>query len=350
MWRWKSLQIPYKIEIFSRDFTFKSFSPIEKPDFSFDYLTIEKTKVKTKNIDAAKGDLVIISSGINREYYGLIDDLEPGIDEITFTLKPMLSLFDTTVILSKSFTYIEHFIREIITENFIESGDSLQDIPGLTVSITSETEATLNLEDNIGSFYNVITTALTGYGVIVDFTFDPQEKTASVVIGKNKKAVTIEAGLPNVISTSFLIGDSYGQRNKLTLINKDNPEETVTYYLHDDGTVSSVDEKRISPVFFSFENVTPGEKGFADAAYAAAFESLAPQKYDNLIEITINTDNKLIDPNMSIGTEAVIFFEHRAYVSVLTGFSKTERNITLVFGCVRAELTKRLILERRKKT
>lgn len=344
------MQIPYKVEVFSRDFTFKSFSVIEKPDFSMDYLTVEKTTVRTKNIEADKGDFVMISAGTSREYYGIIDDLEPDLGGVTFTLKPMLSLFDTKVRWNRSASYvIEEFIAGIIAENFINSGDDLQNIPGLAVSVTSQTQATLDLEEDIGEFYSVITTALTGYGVVVDFSFDPQNKTASVVIGKNAATAIVEADLPNVIDASFLIGNSGGQLNKLTVINEENPEEKLTYFLHTDGSVSTENVNRIFPVFFSFRTVGPGENGFSAEAYAAAYSDLAPQKYDNLIEITINTENKLINPNMSIGTEAQILYEHRAYISVLTGFEKSDNKVKLVFGCVRAELTKRLILERRRK-
>lgn len=344
------MQIPYKIEIFSRDFTFKSFSVIEKPNFSMDYLTVEKTTVWTKNITADKGDFVNISAGTKIAYQGIIDDLEPGVDGVTLTLKPLLSIFDINVKWDKnSVGNIEDFIAGIITNNFVDSGDALQNIPGLTVSTTSETAASLNLETDIGSFYNIITTALTGYGVVVDFSFNPQEKSAEVIIGKSTKTAIIEADLPNVIGTSFIIGDSYGQLNKLIVINQDDTSEEKTFYLHTDGTVDDIDEKRISPVFFSYQFVSVGENDFATEAYAAAYTELAPQKYDNLIEITINTENRLIDANMSIGTEAVIYFENKTYISVLTGFSKSDKMVTLTFGCVRAELTKRLILERRKK-
>ena len=350
MWRWKNLQIPYKIEIFSRDFTFKGFSVIEKPDFSMDYLTVEKTTVRTNPIEADKGDFVMISSGTNREYYGIIDDLEPDLGGVTLTLKPLLSLFDTKVRWNRSAScVIEEFIAGIIEENFINSGDDLQNIPGLAVSVTSETAAVLNLEEDIGEFYSVITAALTGYGVVVDFSFDPQSRTANAVIGKNNATAIVEADLPNVIGASFLIGDSGGQLNKLTVINENDPEEKLTFFLHTDGSVSTENADRIFPVFFSFRTIDPGENEFSAEAYAAAFSDLAPQKYDNLIEITINTENKLIDPNMSIGTEAQIFYEHRAYISVLTGFERSDNRVKLVFGCVRAELTKRLILERRKK-
>lgn len=344
------MQAPYKIEVFSRDFTFKSFSVIEKPDFSMDYLTIEKTSVWAKEITADKGDFVHITTGTEIAYQGIIDDLEPGIDGVTLTLKPLIALFDVNVKWDRNaIENIEDFIAGIITDNFVNSGDDLQNIPGLAVSTTSETAASLNLDSDIGEFYNIITTALTGYGVVVDFSFDPQNKNASVIIGKSLKSTVIEADLPNVIGTSFIIGDSYGQLNKLTVINQDDNSEEKTYYLHNDGTVDDVDNDRIFPVFFSYQFVSVGDKDFATEAYAAAYTALAPQKYDNCIEITINTENRLIDASMSIGTEAVIYYGNKTYISVLTGFSKSDKTVTLVFGCVRAELTKRLILERRKK-
>ena len=48
---------PYKIEVFDRGMDFRSAGVLDKPDISFDYLTLERTTVTLKAIDAQRGTL-----------------------------------------------------------------------------------------------------------------------------------------------------------------------------------------------------------------------------------------------------------------------------------------------------
>ena len=61
MWRWKNLRTLFKCEVFARDYTFRSFAPIESPEIQFDYLTAEKTTLRAVKIDAKKGDFISVT-------------------------------------------------------------------------------------------------------------------------------------------------------------------------------------------------------------------------------------------------------------------------------------------------
>ena len=340
----------YKIEIFQRDFTFRSFSPIQEPEISVDYLAMEKISVPAIMATALKGDYASITDGSGKTVYqGIVDDVETEAAGSTITLKPLMSMFDTDVYFDRSTSgNLEPFIAGIIQDNFVNSGDSLQNVPGMTVQTTSTTAGKLNLKDNIHSFLEIITKSLTAYGVVVTMELLPQQKALQVTIGKATQRVVVEADLPGIIEKSILIGDSYGQLNKLTIVNKNDESQTATYYLHTDGTVSTENADRITPVFFSSDFVEPETaEEFADEAYSAAYDALAPQQYDNLIELSAPDGSGILNTSMGIGTEAEIHSGGNIYTSILTGYEKSGGTTRLIFGVVRAELTKRLIMERR---
>lgn len=342
----------YKLEIFQRDFTFRSFSPIEEPEISVDYLAMEKVKVIAVKGTALKGDYASVTDGAGTTIYqGIVDDVETDDTGTTITLKPLISMFDTDVYFDRSTSgTLETFIAGIIQSNFIDSGDVLQDVTGMTVQITSTTAGKLNLKDNIHSFMEIITKSLTAYGIVVTIELFPQEKAIRVIVGKATRKVVVEADLAGITEKTILIGDSYGQLNKLTVINKNDESQTATYYLHTDGTVSTDDTDRITPVFFSSDFVSPETaEEFEDEAYSAAYDALAPQQYDNLIELSAPHGSRILDTSMPIGTEARIITGGASYTSMLTGYEKSGGTTRLIFGVVRADLTKRLLMERRAK-
>lgn len=340
----------YKCEVFARDYTFRGFAPIKCPQITVDYLTLDKTKLTAVSIPAQKGDFVVVTDQKGSNIYqGIVDDVEQDKDGNTkITALPLLSLFDVDVYFTRSeSSQIESFIAGIITDNFISSGDSLQNIGGLTVTCSSSTAGALNLKDNIHSFYEIITKSLTAYGVAVNMKLDPQGKTLAVTVGKVTKTATIEANLKAVTEKNIILGDSYGELNKLIIYNKADETQTATYYLHSDGSISMENTDRIMPVFFAAKFLETDED-FATAAYQKAYDTLTPSSYNNMIELTFAKDCAVIDAQMPMGTEVLIVDGEKSYKSILTGCATDGELVTLTFGVVRADLTKILILEKRQ--
>lgn len=341
----------FRVEIFTRDYSFKAASAIEPPVLAFDYLTLEKTKVKA-TANAEKGDIVNVLDGTGRVVYqGLVDDVERDKTRTqTITLKPLLSLFDVDVSFDRTtYQYAEDLIASIIDEHFIHNSDALQNIPGMRLEVSSHTLARLNLKDNIHNLYEIITKAFGGHGVVTDLEFRPWSGEVMVTIGRRGGDIVIEADLPEVVAKSMVIGDSYGKLNKLTLIDRGDEAQRSVYYLHQSGTISTIDEDRLLPVFFGTEYIDVDEdEDFQAATYSRAYEVLAPQKFDNLIELTIPSHSRILDAELPIGTPASILSGGEVYTSVLTGHEKTQQTTKLLFGMVRVDLTKRLLIERRR--
>lgn len=341
---------PFKLEVFDGDITYRSHSVISGQTIYFDYLTLEKTTINSPIITVAKGDYAHITDFDGAVIYqGIIDDYHIQDKTMSIVLRPLLSLLDCSVVYDRTDLAtgsLEAFIAGIITDKYINNTDTLQNITGLTVGTTSTTNsAKLNLKSNVHEFYDIITKALTLYGIVVTAELLPQTKKLNVSIGTVSDAVTIEAKLYNVISKNIVVANSLGGLNKIKLINKNNEAETATYYLHSDETISTTNADRITPVVERIEYVESDD--FSANAEQRATAALTPQTNNNLIEIELAASNKLVDAaSMKIGTTATII-DDATYSTVLTGFEKSENITKLVFGIVRLELTKKLIMQKR---
>ena len=343
---------PFKLEVFNKSIVFKDKTVISDKAFADDYLTLKKTLIEIKKINVARGDYIHVTDFDNNlKYDGIVDDVETNKYTCTLSLKPLRSIFDVVVSFDRTYLLtgaLESFIAAIITAEFIRNADSLQNITGLTVSaLSSTTGTTLDLESNIGEFYNIIISALSAYGIVVSVELKPQSKEIEVTVEKaSTTAVKVEADLDNCIDKNFVIGDSYGAVNKLILYNQDNESETVTYYLHTDGTISTSNTDRVTPVSCRKEYLPSSD--FEDKALAKATQILTPQEYDNLIELTYNIKDKLVRfENMKIGTVADIYYEGDIYKSIMTGLERSEEIFKLIFGVVRVDLTDKQFLEKR---
>ena len=344
---------PYKAEVFSRSFVFKAFCIIPKPTIYFDYLTIEQTTIEMQRVNIAKGDYIHITDSLGAVIYqGIAADVQISASGISVSAAPLQSLFDLTVSYNRADLQtgaLEGFIVDVISNTFITNADTLQNIPGLIAVATTETTNTkLNIKSNVHEFYDIITKAFTMYGIVVNVQLFPQSQTISVAVGKNAKPIqTIETKLKNVLEKEFTIGDGYGQLNKMVLIHKFNESQQITYYLHPSGVVDTVNQNRITPVFLATEYVET--ESFSDDAERRAKETLTPQKFDNLIEITYSVNDRLINMEaLEIG-DAFTIIDKEIYESVLTGYERQQKTIKLLFGNIRVDLTKKLILERRKR-
>ncbi len=345
------MPIPYKIELFDRNFAFRSFSPLPQQDIEFDYLAMTRIGLDVPPIAAEKGDYAIISSGSEQIFCGVVDDVANNNSSTRLSLKPIQALFEAGVaartIASGS---IEASLADALRDNFINSGDSLQNIPGLSIVTTTSTSGSLLGDQPLVFISDLIRTALSVYSVVMWVDLYPQEKEVRVTIGRVADHVTIEADLPAILDREIVLGDSYGQLNKLIVLDEADASRRAVYYLHADGTISDEDRLRVTPVFFDTLIVRASDAAdFAEQAYTQAYNALSPQQYDNMIELTAPISSKVFPAFLPIGARADVKHNGKTYKSILTGFVRGALNMTLVFGVVRVDLTKKLTLQSSKK-
>ena len=338
------MQTPYKSEFFDPQINYKCMSPIPAPNINYDYLTIAKTTLTVPKImDIQRGWYAHVTQGSNVIYQGIVTSVEQNKNITKVTCKPLLSLFDVQAYQDRTLIYsvsIEQFIETIIDNLYVNTTDNVQKIPGLKVTTKTETNGVkLNLKDNIHNLHDILVKSLEIANIVVDVTLYPQNKSIDVVIANYSEYPirTIESDLKNIISRDFVLRDDYGIVNKIIIINEDNEAEQATYYA-DDYAPPSVWE-------IDYISISDDET-FADKAAERAAEALAKKDFDNLIEISVKQDDKIVN-NMSIGQKCKIIKNKTVYTSVLTGYEIKNNIITYIFGSIRMDLTKILETERR---
>ncbi len=346
----------YNVEIFKKDFSYQSSYQVGSLTYEYDYLSLISNKIQLPDVvEAQQGDYIRIMGDGDR-VFGIIDRVTESDTLFTITYKPFLSLFDANMYMDRTALLgmsLEEWIRHIIQEHYVDSGDDMQNLKDADITTTSETmNAWLDVESNIENLYELLKTALNRYGVSVRVDVNAACSAISIRIGKSVAAErTIEADLPNILSGEFTTTNgSKSPINKLYVVNEKNESERAVYYLTPSDKVTRFPLERISPVRFNTVYVSVSEGGkFEDAAYEKARTELTTG-YDNLIELTVFKNDRMVNPDgWNIGDVVLVLKGGKEYRSVLTAKKVNGQTTTLVFGSIRRELTKLLARKDQKK-
>lgn len=349
-----------------------------------DYLTMNSFDVPlpVKNAPVYKGDYCRISI-VNGSTVGgyLVSDVTREDTTTTVALRPLLAVLDVDVFSDDYTDYDDDIVSASVNvakwfaaaaNSYLDGSENDDDCVDMDSVYTSANIAgscpmafeddTVNLLDVLRqmlTMYRIAATASLGFGGIeASYNRDGDSYITYVRVRLRKIAdtATIEADLDNVLDKEITLGDSYGSANKYYLRKTSTDKETdvttvlgtTVYYLHTDGTVDTDSTKdRITPVHWELGTMEDCDTWDADAL-AQATDALTAEQYDNEITMDFRRDDTLINPtSMSIGTEVTVYSGGTAYKSILTGREWDGNVHRLIFGQVRVDLTKKLILQRR---
>lgn len=380
---------PYNVEIFNREFELLAHTNVDDIKIDYDYLKPNDSELEIRLtgfydtfaaqavIDENSGGLLKAISipeleglmdavGVgayirlqrdDTDIFGVITSVTTADDQLLTKLgiQPFpAAIFSTEILFDtnqQGTVALETVIANQITASFINSSDTIQNIPGLSVTTTSSTTTWgMNLKSDtegmhhcVIDFYDVlIRRALEEYGIAIHTSVDFQNDTIDLTIGKVVGTQTIEADLPNVFEKTFLINESSKNTNKLDVYDTANYTTVRTYYKHTDGTYDTTNNNRLYPVVREIGTATADEDNTfsvnADAVAASVFGEVT---YNNLIEIKCLYDDALIRPmELDIGSVVTVIHEGKAYTSIMTGYELEDNVINLIFGSIRADLTK----------
>lgn len=357
---------PYNVEIFSRDYVLKHHTNINYVSIEEDYLSPQNNSLTILIGDGSigEGDYIWITrSGTNEKYFGVVtgvnvvSPLEVKVNFTTF----LDGIFETRILFDTDLQgtgTLEQALADLITSNWISTGDQTERIPGLVCVTTSSTRSWgFNLKSEkegmhhcIINFYDsIIVPALKKYRVRMEAVPDIQNKKITLSIGTNSDEVFyIDADLPNVLERQITIMETDDTTNKLVVYNKEDYSQSRTYYLHPNGTYDRTNSNRIFPAVRMVRSTEPEynqdktvKKSFADQADAEAEDLFGGISYNNNIELSVLKDDALIHPlSMDIGQMAVIYNQGTAHNSILTATKIEDNLVTLTFGTIRLDLTK----------
>lgn len=380
---------PFNVEIFNREFELLAHTNVDDIKIDYDYLKPNDSELvirltgfydtfaaqavidensggllKAMSIPELEGLMDAVGVGAyirlqrdDTDIFGVITSVTTADDQLLTKLgiQPFpAAIFSTEILFDtnqQGTVALETVIANQITASFINSSDTIQNIPGLSVTTTSSTTSWgMNLKSDtegmhhcVIDFYNVlIRRALEEYGIAIHTSVDFQNDTIDLTIGKVVGTKTIEADLPNVFAKTFLINESSKNTNKLDVYDTANYTTVRTYYKHTDGTYDTTNNNRLYPVVREIGTATADENNTfivnADAVAASVFGEVT---YNNLIEIKCLYDDALIRPmDLDIGSVVTVIHEGNAYTSIMTGYELEDNVINLIFGSIRADLTK----------
>lgn len=352
----------YRIEVFDSSMNYASACYADDDQtISLDYLAYDPFQVSLQIIDIKKGYLCHITDDDGNFVADcVVSDVKPDKTRQEISLRPLQALFDTEVFYSPITDAIT-WIANTLTEYYVNTSDVLQKMPLRVTYTPGSRNFPLTGGYNYNSTTNilsVIASAFSTWDVVTDIKLDLNNKQIVVNVFEQTETQTVECNLENVISAQITFGDSYGSTNKLT-IHKTVPDgntltgiESITYYLHTDGTINTTDEDRLTPVFFGVgyleqkEDMT--EEEWIAKTETIAKEKLTPASFDNEVVMEVWADDKIVNPKrMTLGTNTTLYIKGIPYYSILTGITINGAVYTLTFGAVRTELTKKLSIERR---
>ena len=341
---------PYKIEVFDRSFGFRSMAVTGELNLAFDYLTLERISATVKDIDVRRGDLIHITDFEGQTVYdGIANLTETDRSTVTVNVDPLLSLLNVDVVFSAKDANIEDWIANLITAKYISnSHDALQDLDA-TVTATSSTAGEIATEGNMVNLWDVCVAAFQQFGITVQASLNLATKKIAFSVGTISGSRVVEADLPNVLEKNFVLEDST-EVNLVSFILEDLSDRYSAYIDTSDGTLQLVSgdpaqTDRQTPVYEQIEMVSSLDP---TELLPKAQELLLPGKYNSLIELTFDIDDQLVTPAaLTIGEPVQVSHNGNLYDTILSGYEQSEGTMRLIFGVVRLELTKKLIIERR---
>lgn len=346
----------YRLEIFDQNMDYVSVCFTENMAIELDYLAYTPFQVEVNSKEAKKGFYVHITEDDKVLADAVISDVKPDDKLQVLSLRPLQAIFDVDVFYTPVSDAIT-WIADNLDAQFISNADTLQLLP-LNITATVGSSYPLmgyNFNKTI-NILSVICTAFTTYGVVTECSLDLVNKAINVNIFHQTATQVIECDLENIVEKEITLGDSYGSTNKYTikktLADGTDPNVSVTYYLHNDGTIDTTDSNRIVPVFFAVDtleqtsNMTDAD--WLDAAETKAKEVLSPAEFDNEVIVTVHEDDKIVRPkDIQLGTVTSLMIGGNEYSSILSGVRIEAGLYTLTFGNVRTELTKKLTMAKR---
>ena len=354
----------FNVEIFSRGFDFICADTVDTVDYAFDYLHPEINSI-TMVTDSAimQGDYIHMLRG-DSEYFGIVSGVSSGDVKGTVEVeyKPFTSIFDTKILFDTDLQgqgTLENRLKAIIESYFRNNTDSLQNIPGLRVGVTSSTSNWgFNLKSDKEGMHHIICNfletfiirAMEKYRVAVTVRPNFSDHLVVLTIGTvSASPYYIEADLPNVITKNISIKESEFDVNKLVIYNTSNYTSTITYYRHTNDTYDTSNTDRITPVILETVavDVDTETTTFAKVAASQASETFGSIEYNNLIELSVMPDDELLKPKLTkFGQRVIVKDGENEYNSIYTGCREENGLFTMIFGTVRMDLTK--LLKRRK--
>ena len=355
----------FNVDIFDRSLSYVCNGQTSISSIDDDYLSPKTNILSIPRVSAEiiAGYFIRLQSE-DIEFFGLITDVSPGEFETTIQFASFISIFDEVILFWVGFqgleaghvNPLEGVIAHHIRIYYVTTTDRLMYLPlniYVDPGITEIRQWTLGITrtkeeidfTTLSIYADLIVPALKRYGVSLIVTPDFNRKMIDIKVTRSSKTLNIDGDLDDVTVRTLKYNNRPLGTNKLEVVNNNNTNTKVTYYVHPNMAFDTSNTNRITPVAFETRMVVPREDttaSFQEAALEEAYNVFSGAAWDNLIELEVAPDNKNVRPlELEIGQKITLWYEGASYTSILTGKIIEDSCIVLLFGSERIEYTKR---------
>lgn len=361
--------IRYRAEIFDKDFNLISYGAVSSKSIQVDYLVQDISTITLPQImEAHTNNYVAIRQNGRIYMHGLVSDVTYNQGQTTISFVHLMRYLDVDVKEDPRVfdtVPVEEWLHDRLIDLY-DGADTFQNLTGFNCTYSGNTIAPIDYEvDEEGNvemidinLFNFVQELLTKFNIILKWEMDFGDKEISCDIGaiNTESVLNMKLGLADTPDYTIDIHSIEGAFNKIKYYNEADFTDTVTYYLHTDGSIDTDGtDDRLTPVNYTEKTAaaddTEGEeKTFQEVALIDAQNTMLNTDFNHEIIVTFNSESKII-PVGEIGQlYNLITPEGVSYNSVLTGYEQIDVNyLRLVFGYIRTNLTTILKMQRRKK-
>lgn len=359
----------YRAEFYDKDFNFISYCAVSDKNIQVDYLVNDISTLTIPEIVTAHvNNFVAVRQDGQIYMYGIVSDVAYDRGQTTISFVHFMSLLDVSIMADPRVfdnTPVEQWLVTRLTDLYSGS-DLSQNLTGFSADYSTSTIIPMQYEVDENNavemaeinIYTFVQELLTKHDIILKWEVDFADKTVECHIGKlnTQNVWNVKLGLADTPDYTIDIHTIEGSFNKIKYYNTADFTDTVTYYLHSDGTVNTDGTTdRLTPVHYCEKTATADdtegeEKTFAEVALIDAQSAMLNTDFNHEIIVTFNTDSKILSVGQIGQLYNLITPEGVVYSSILTGFEQVNaKYLKLVFGYIRTNLTTILKMQRRKK-
>lgn len=342
------------------DLAIKDLLEFDEYEFKTDSEFAEKSQiVVSKQPNIVEDDFIICQSNGSNVYIGVCENYKSSSDSsaYTLTMKQTANLFDRFIFIAGesliSGTGIEDFIVKAITDNWINSGDTMLDRDYITVTATTHTpvyakvSTIVSLEEGAYNLKTFLGNAMEYYDIYVSFDFSTAEELHISVYKDTSADVSVDATVTDVTEyTETYSVDALAKLNvQWNQTSGDNIIATTyrTYYLLANRTITTngSDPNRANGTVRALviEAETENEM------YQKVVDVFSENSYSHKISFLLSMDSMLYDYTQFYpGHNTQIKTKSGIRNSIVTGLtvSSSSRFAQVVFGKLKVTLIEKL--------
>ena len=327
-----------------QDLSILSICKLSDYQINLDEETNAKSTFIVMKTDGLKKGNFLVLNGLYQQFLFIIDDVETekGSNFSTITALDISNIFDRKVIEKNtgnmSDVSIESFIANTISENFVNSDDSILNIGYIDIYWHTNTQGVVstNAEDGIYNFHTFLINCRQYKNIYTDFKFENGRLRIDI---ENKEETTelIDTTLPEITDYNKVYENDITA--KVTVLIREDESEYNLYLKTDRTTTTNKDDPDRANGKIEVISVDT-----ADKAAEEALNVMKGNNYKHLVEFKISKTSKTMDiSKFTIGRPILIKTDDDIYESYISAITISDENfVYFKTGSIRNTLIDKL--------